>query len=402
MVAMDVVDILESAEQFRAEVRAFCATELPVQLKRKVIANFVLEKDDYLQYLHLLARKGWSVGHWPSAYGGCDWTPLQRFVFDEETSRAGAPWLIPFRVSYVGPVIYTYGSAAQRKRFLPPIRESREWWAQGYSEPGAGSDLAALRTRAARNGDHYIVTGQKIWTTYVQWADWMFCLVRTHESERPQNGISFLLVDMRSPGITVRPIATMDMYPHVNEVFLDDVRVPADNLVGEEGKGWTYAKFLLANERVLVSEVGRSRRQLHRLQAMAARTMRQGRPLRDDPVFARRLAELELRLYVLQTTCYQAVAQTMLGTDSGAAASIMKLRGSELQQDIAETMVDALGLAGIVFDPRWVINPELPSPVGDVDAPGVVRDHLHGRATTIYGGSNEIQRNIIAKAALGL
>ena len=396
------MDNLREAEVFRAEVRDFCVRELPPELTQKVRRNLVLEKEDYLQYLHLLARKGWSVGHWPREHGGCAWTPLQRFVFDDETSRAGAPWLIPFGVNYVGPVIYTYGSEEQKRRFLAPIRESSEWWAQGYSEPGAGSDLAALRTRATRDSGHYVVTGQKIWTTYVQWADWMFCLVRTQEGERPQSGISFLLVDMKSPGITVRPIATMDMYHHVNEVFLDDVRVPVGNLVGEEGRGWTYAKFLLANERVLVSEVGRSTRQLQRLQTIAARTMRQGRPLRDDPLFARRLAELELSLYVLQRTCYRAVAQTMQGADSGAAASIMKLRGSELQQDIAEAMVDALGLAGIVFDPRTAMDPDLPSPAGDADAPGIVRDHLHGRAATIYGGSNEIQRNIIAKAALGL
>ena len=396
------MDIVESAERFRAEVREFCATELPGDLKRKVFDNLVLEKEDYLRYLHVLARRGWSVGHWPREYGGCDWTPLQRFVFDEETSRAGAPWLIPFGVNYVGPVIYTYGTDAQKERFLPAIRDSSEWWAQGYSEPGAGSDLAALRTRAVRDGDHYVVTGQKVWTTYVQWADWMFCLVRTREDERPQNGISFLLIDMKSPGISIRPIATMDMYHHVNEVFLEDVRVPVANVVGEEGKGWTYAKFLLANERILVSEVGRSTRQLQRLQAIAARTLRRGRPLREDPLFARRIDELELRLFVLQSTCYRAVSETMQGTESGAAASIMKLRGSELQQDIAEAMVDAVGLAGIVFDPLAVVGDGLPSPVGCPEAPGIVRDHLHGRAATIYGGSNEIQRNIIAKAVLGL
>ena len=396
------MDIVESAERFRAEVREFCAKELPSDLKHRVINNLVLEKQDYLRYLHVLARKGWSVGHWPREYGGCDWSPLQRFIFEEETSRAGAPWLIPFGVNYVGPVIYTFGSEAQKQRFLPAIRDSKEWWAQGYSEPGAGSDLAAVRTRAVRDGDHYVVTGQKIWTTYVQWADWMFSLVRTHQDERPQNGISFLLIDMKSPGITIRPIDTMDMYHHVNEVFLDDVRVPVGNVVGEEGKGWTYAKFLLGNERVLVSEVGRSTRQLQRLQGIAARTLRRGQPLTEDRLFARRLADLELRLFVLQATCYRAVSETMLGTDSGAAASMMKIRGSELQQDIAEAMVDAAGLAGIIFDPLAVSGDGLPSPTGCPEAPGLVRDHLHSRAATIYGGSNEIQRNIIAKALLGL
>ena len=397
-----MTDLVDSAEGFRAEVRAFCAEELPAGLRRKVVANLVLDKADYLEYLHVLARKGWSVGHWPRAHGGCDWTPLQRFIFEEETSRAGAPWLIPFGINYVGPVIYTYGSAEQQRRFLPAIRESSEWWAQGYSEPEAGSDLAALRTRAVCDGDHYVVTGQKMWTTYAQWADWMFCLVRTEQSGRPQGGISFLLIDMKSPGIAVRPIGTMDLYSHVNEVFLDAVRVPVANLVGEEGRGWTLAKFLLANERVLVSEVGRSTRQLRRLQALAARTMRNGQPLNADSAFARRLAELELRLFVLQATCYRAVADTMQGADAGAAASMMKIRGSELQQDIAEAMVDAAGLAGIIFDRRAVEGDGMPSPVGCPEAPGIVRDHLHGRAVTIYGGSNEVQRNIIAKTVLGL
>jgi alkylation response protein AidB-like acyl-CoA dehydrogenase len=202
------MDPFESAEEFRLEVRAFCDAALPLALKRKVFSNLVLEKEDYLSYLHLLARRGWIVGHWPTEYGGCDWSPLQRFVFEEETARAGAPWLIPFGVNYIGPVIYTFGSPAQKHRFLPAIRESSEWWAQGYSEPAAGSDLAALRTRAVRDGNHYVVTGQKIWTTYAQWADWLFCLVRTQEAPRPQSGISFLLIDMRSPGVTVRPIAT--------------------------------------------------------------------------------------------------------------------------------------------------------------------------------------------------
>jgi hypothetical protein len=395
-------DSFDSAERFRTEVREFCACELPEAVRHKVLSNLVLEKADYLAWLRVLAKKGWSVGAWPAEHGGCGWTPLQRFIFEEETSRAGAPWLIPFGINYVGPVIYTFGSQAQKQRFLPAIVDSSIWWAQGYSEPDAGSDLAALRTRAVREGDHYVVTGQKIWTTYVQWADWMFCLVRTSQDARPQNGISFLLIDMSSAGVTIRAIETMDLYHHVNEVFLDEVRVPVENLVGGEGRGWTYAKFLLANERVLVSEVGRSTRQLQRLKAIAADTLRDGRPLAHDPLFSRRLAELELRLYVLQATCYRAVAETMRGAEPGAAASIMKLRGSELQQDIAEATVDAVGLAGIVFDPASVMGEGTPSPVGRTEAPGIVRDHLYGRATTIFGGSNEIQRNIITKAVLGL
>ena len=393
----DVVD----PDAFRAEVRSFART-LPEDLRHKAMNNLKLEKDDYLSYLRLLDARGWVVGHWPAAYGGCDWTPLQRFIFEEETSEAGAPWLIPFGVNYVGPILYTFGSQAQKNRFLPRIRSSEHWWAQGYSEPGAGSDLAGLRTRAVRDGNHYVVTGQKIWTTYVQWADWIFCLVRTSQEDRPQKGISFLLIDMKSPGITIRPIITMDMCHDVNEVFFDEVSVPVENLVGEEGGGWNYAKVLLSNERVLVAEVGRSTRQLRRLDKLAAETLRDGKPLRDYAPFARRLAELKLRHFVLQSTCYQAVADAMAGSEPGAEASLMKIRGSELQQDIAETMVDALGLAGIVYDAADLVDMGQAPGEGPFAAPGILKDHLHGRAATIYGGSNEIQRNIIAKLALGL
>ncbi len=388
-------------DAFRAEVRDFART-LPAGLRHKVMHNLKLEKEDYVSYLKLLEARGWIVGHWPAAYGGCDWTPLQRFIFEEETSEAGAPWLIPFGVNYVGPILYTFGSRAQKDRFLPRILSSEDWWAQGYSEPGAGSDLAGLRTRAVRDGDHFVVTGQKIWTTYVQWADWMFCLVRTSQEDRPQKGISFLLIDMKSPGIAIRPIITMDMCHDVNEVFFDQVRVPVENLVGEEGGGWTYAKVLLSNERVLVAEVGRSTRQLRRLDKLAATTLRDGKPLRDYTPFARRLAELKLRHFVLQSTCYQAVANAMAGAEPGAEASLMKIRGSELQQDIAEAMVDALGLAGIVYDAADLEGRGQAPAEGPFEAPGILKDHLHGRAATIYGGSNEIQRNIIAKLALGL
>jgi alkylation response protein AidB-like acyl-CoA dehydrogenase len=392
----------EAAEQFRAQVRRFCDEKLPAGLKHKVLNNLLIEKEDYVQYLKILHAQGWAVGHWPREYGGCDWTPLERFIFEEETTRAGAPWLIPFGVNYVGPILCSYGSQAQKDRFLPAIRSSDEWWAQGYSEPGAGSDLANLRTRALRDGEHYVVTGQKIWTTYVQWADWIFCLVRTSTEDRPQKGISFLLIDLKSPGITVRPIATMDGYVHVNEVFFDEVRVPCENLVGTEGEGWSYGKVLLANERVLVAELGRSTRQLARLERLAQETRRGGQPLAQDPIFAHRLAELKLRLHVLRATCYQAVADAMAGTPPGAEASLMKIRGSELQQDIAEAMLDALGAAGIAFDPAAAHGAGRMPPAGPFEATGILRDHLHGRATTIYGGSNEIQRNIIAKSVLGL
>ena len=391
-----------SPEAFRSQVRQFCEESLPAPLKHKVFNNLLLEKDDYLGYLKLLHARGWAVGHWPEEYGGLGWSPLQRFIFEQEAAQAGAPWLIPFGVNYVGPILYTFGTQAQKERFLPGIVSSDVWWAQGYSEPGAGSDLAGLRTRAVRDGDHYIVSGQKTWTTYVQWADWMFALVRTSHEDRPQKGISFLLIDLKTPGITVRAIATMDGYRHVNEVFFDEVRVPVENVVGEEGKGWTYAKVLLSNERVLVAEVGRYRRQLGRLVALTQSTPRRGTPLAKAPTFGTRIAELQLRLHIMEATCYQAVADAMAGAEPGAEASLMKLRGSELQQDIAEALVDALGLAGLAFDPALVTGDGSAPVEGPFDAPGIIRDHLHGRAATVYGGSNEIQRNIIAKMALGL
>lgn len=397
-----MMELIESAEAFRAEVKAFCSSHLSDRLRRRVLDNLLLTKADYLEWLAALERRGWSVGHWPREHGGCDWTPLQRFVFEEETSKAGAPWLIPFGINYVGPVIYTFGTPEQQARFLPSIRNSSRWWAQGYSEPSAGSDLAALRTLAIRDGDDYVVTGQKIWTTYVQWADWMFCLVRTSQQGPPQQGISFLLIDLRSPGITIRPIPTMDGYHHVNEVFLDEVRVPVSNRIGDEGGGWTCAKFLLTNERMLVSEVGRSTRELSKLKAIASGIRRGGRALISDRLFARRITELELRLWTLRATCYRAIADGIEGIDLAAASSQMKLRGSELRQDIAEAMLDAIGKAGIVFDPSSVEDQGQLPPIGRPESPGIVRDHLHGRATTIYGGSNEIQRQIIAKAALGI
>jgi len=386
--------------EFRRQVRDYCEHELPRDVREKVLGNLFLTKEDNLSFLRSLARRGWVAGHWPRAYGGAEWTPLQRFIFEEESTLHGAPWLIPFGVNYVGPVIYTFGTEAQKARFLPPILASEEWWAQGYSEPGAGSDLAGLKTRAVRQGEHYVVTGQKTWTSYVQWADWMFCLVRTGSEGRPQQGISFLLIDMRTPGVTVRPIRTMDGCHHVNEVFLDEVRVPVENLVGEEGKGWSYAKFLLSNERILAAETGRAMRQLRHLKSLVARTPSDG--VVDRQAFDRRIARMELRLHALRAFCLAYARGMDSNQPPGVEASIMKIRGSELQQQISEATLDWLGGSAIVYDPRDVHGAHSTSPVGPADASGAIREYLHGRASTIYGGSNEIQRNIISKAELGL
>jgi alkylation response protein AidB-like acyl-CoA dehydrogenase len=386
----------DRARCLREEIRHFCAHVMPADLLARSRRHQVLGKDDYVRWMGLLHEQGWAVGHWPHDYGGQGWSPLERFVFEDELARQGCPWVIPFGVKYVGPVIYTYGTAAQKARFLPKIASTEEFWAQGYSEPGAGSDLAALRTQAVREGDHYIVTGQKVWTTYAQWADWLFCLVRTDRQARPQHGISFLLIDMQSPGLSVKPIATMDGYHHVNEVWLENVRVPVDNLVGEEGAGWTYAKFLLKNERTAGAIVGWAWHALHRLERLAADTGRIG-----EPLLRHRIGEFALRFLALEEAAYQAVEAMLDGRENGGEASLIKIRGTELYQDIAEATVDALGPAGIAWDPAALHSADLP-PLGPDDTGGLLKDHFYNRAATIFGGSSEIQRNIIAKAVLGL
>ena len=386
-------DVWQRAEQLRGEIREFVRTTMPSDILRKSSQHLTLDKDEYVRWMQALQSRGWAVGHWPSEYGGLGWSTLERFVFEDELGRAGCPWIIPFGVKYVGPVIYTFGSEAQKQRFLPPIVAAREWWAQGYSEPDAGSDLSGLRTTAIRDGDHYIVNGQKAWTTYAQWADWMFCLVRTSREARPQQGISFLLIDMRSAGVSVQPVRTMDMCHHVNEVWLQNVRVPVANRVGAEGDGWALARFLLVNERTYGSGLGESKFALERLEALAAK--------QNNAALRARIVELDLRLLVLECVSYQTLADMMTGVETGGEASLLKVRASEMYQDILEATVDALGYAGIAFDAE-TLHGEAPPPLGPDDAGGIVRYHLYNRAATIYGGSAEIQRNIIAKSVLGL
>jgi alkylation response protein AidB-like acyl-CoA dehydrogenase len=389
------------AEALRLQIRHFCREVLPAGLRSKSQRHQVLDKDDYLQWMRLLQEQGWAVGHWPREHGGLAWSPLERFVFEDELARHGCPWVIPFGVKYVGPVIYAFGSDAQKQRFLPKIVNNEEFWAQGYSEPEAGSDLAALRTTAVRDGDHYVVNGQKVWTTYAHWADWLFCLVRTDREARPQNSISFLLIDMNGPGVTVKEIRTMDGYRHVNEVWLEDVRVPVANLVGEEGGGWTYAKYLLKNERTAGASVGKAWHALQRLRELATQAAPDGRRPIDEALLRNRIGMLELRYLALEKTAYRAIGAMMDGTENGGEASLIKLRGTELYQDIAENLVDLLGAAGIAFDPAALHSAGLP-PLGPSDAGGIVKDHFYNRAATVFGGSSEIQRNIIAKAVLSL
>lgn len=384
---------------FRAEVLDFCARELPSDISGKVERNQHLERADYDRWHRILHAKGWFCGHWPVEQGGRGWTPKQRFVFEQALAEAGAPWLLPFGPAYVGPVIIEFGDDKQRKRFLPDILTSDIFWCQGYSEPGAGSDLAGLKTRAVRDGDHYVVTGQKTWTSYAHWADMMFCLARTDASGKPQQGISFLLLDMKSPGVRVRPIKTFDLCHHVNEVFLDEVRVPVENLVGAEGGGWTIAKFLLSNERMTVAETGKARRLLRQARTLAGATRESGRSLAEDPFFARRITEAEIALRSLEALCARQFEKAIAGAEPGEEASMLKIRGSELLQVITELALSAAGRGSLPYDPAQ-LEPGWNDAEREDDGTPLLREYFIQRAATIYGGSNEIQRNILAKSAL--
>ncbi|OKO78291.1 acyl-CoA dehydrogenase family protein [Bradyrhizobium sp. AS23.2] len=389
-------------EQFREEVRAFCRQALPADIRRKVAFNLTLERSDHARWQKILHGRGWMGGHWPREWGGQGWKPLQRWLFEQTLAEEGAPWLIPMGVAYVGPVIYTFGSEDQKCRFLPSILSADHFWAQGYSEPNAGSDLAGLKTRAERRGDHFVVNGQKTWTTYAHWADWMFCLTRTESGARPQDGVSFLLIDMKTPGITVRPIATMDGKHHVNEVFFDNVRVPVENLVGEEGKAWRYAKFLLVQERLIAAETGRIRHLLEGLRAAAEAVQEAGVPLTKSPAFAARIADLEIELAALEAVCARLLAKADGDAPGGVEVNLLKIRSSELQQRVTEEMIRALGRLGIPFDPANLDAGANLQPLLPEGAAGMASEFMHLRAATIYGGSNEIQRGIIAKQGLGL
>jgi alkylation response protein AidB-like acyl-CoA dehydrogenase len=379
-------------EAFRAEVRAFIA-EAKSLLPRDVGAPEAATRtrDDYMAWHKLLYRKGWVAPHWPRQYGGTGWSVIQRYIFNEECAVAEMPPLVIFGLGMVGPVIYTFGNDEQKKRFLPRILSGEDWWCQGYSEPGAGSDLASLRLRAVRQGDDYIVDGQKTWTTLAQYADWIFCLVRTEPGAKPQEGISFLLIDMKSPGITVKPIVVLDGAQEVNEVFFDDVRVPVANRIGEENKGWTYAKFLLVNERSGIANTARSKRALERLKEFV-----RAEPVEDD--FLRKLAEVEIELTALEFTELRTLAAEAKGEMAGPESSILKIRGTELQQRIGELAAEAVGYYAFPYERALGANERF----GPEFALGAAGRYFNLRKASIYAGSNEIQRNIIAKAILGL
>jgi pimeloyl-CoA dehydrogenase large subunit len=382
---------------FRDEVRAFFRDNVPAKTREKLIAGRPLDKDDIVTWQRILNKRGWAVPNWPVEWGGQDWSPVQRYIFDEEMQLAPAPQPLPFGVSMVGPVIIAFGNEQQKKRFLPRIANLDDWWCQGFSEPGAGSDLASLKTRAERKGDRYIVNGQKTWTTLAQYADWIFCLCRTDPAAKKQEGISFLLIDMKTPGITVRPIVTIDGGREVNEVFFDDVEVPVENLVGEENKGWTYAKFLLGNERTGIARVGLSKQRLRRVKALAREV-----GLMDDPRFREKVAAVEVELKALEMTQLRVVAAERHRKDKkpDPFSSILKIKGSEIQQATTELALEVAGPYAMPYVPPQEGRNE--PPIGPEWAAPLAPTYFNWRKVSIYGGSNEIQRNIIAKAILGL
>ena len=398
------MDLIYSAQElaFRDEVRAFVRERLPYEISRKVLEHKRLAKDDYLRWQKILSERGWMAPNWPVEYGGAGWNAVQRHIFDEECAEAGAPRIIPFGVNMVGPVIIAFGSPRQKQHYLPRILSNADWWCQGYSEPGAGSDLASLKTRAERQGDRYLVNGQKTWTTFAQHADMIFCLVRTATTGKRQEGISFLLIDMHAPGVTVRPIITLDGEHEINEVWFENVEVPAENLVGEEGRGWTYAKFLLAHERSGIAGVGASKRELRTLKAIAAQEQRNGRPLIEDPRFRDRIARVEIDLMALEITNLRVLAAEREGRAPGAEVSMLKIKGSDIQQALTELMMDAVGPYALPYLPDAWGDHWLGEPVGPAYAAPLAARYFNYRKVSIYGGSNEIQRNIIAQHILGL
>ena len=383
-------------QQFRDDMRAWVAANLPPEIAHKVHNALQLGRDDMQRWARILGKKGW-LGHgWPKEFGGPGWNSVQKHLFEEECALAGAPRVGPFGPVMVAPVIMAFGNAEQQQRFLPGIASGEVWWSQGYSEPGSGSDLASLQTRAERRGDRYIVNGQKTWTTLGQYGEWIFCLVRTSNEGKPQTGISFLLIDMKSPGITVRPIRLLDGSVEVNEVFFDDVAVPATNLIGEENKGWTYAKHLLSHERTNIADVNRAKRELERLKRIAkAEGVYTDRRFRDE------IAKLEVDVIALEMLVLRVLAAETSGKQSLDIAGLLKIRGSEIQQRYSELMMLAAGPYALPLIHEAMEAGWQGDAVGALHCAPLAASYLNTRKTTIYGGSNEVQRNIVAQFVLG-
>jgi hypothetical protein len=398
------VNFSEDELAFRDEVRAFLREKYPADLREKQESGVALGKDDIVRWQKILYCQGWAAVNWPVAYGGTGWSPVQKHIFANEMAAANAPDMIPFGVKMVAPVIYTFGNEEQKARFLPDILQSNVWWCQGYSEPGAGSDLASLKMRAERRGDHYVVNGTKTWTTLGHFADWIFCLVRTSSDvARRQEGISFLLIDMSTPGVTVKPIITIEGEREVNEVHFEKVEVPVENRVGEEGKGWTYGKLLLQHERTNIAGVARSKYRMQRLREKAARRIHDGAPLLDDRNFARKLAAVEIELKALEYTELRTLAAVAVGKAPGPESSILKVKGTELQQAIDALFVEAAGYYALPYVPeQYEAGFPFTERIGSGTETQTSLRYFNNRKASIYGGSNEIQKNIISKHVLGL
>ena len=395
------LEFTDELRDFQREVRAVIEERLPADIRTKVERFLTLGKDDYLRWQDILAERGWLVYSWPVEHGGTGWSPVQGYIFEEEMGRARAPRIIPFGPKMVGPVICTFGSDAQKAKYLPAIAANETWWCQGYSEPDAGSDLASLRTRAVRDGDHYVVNGTKTWTTAAHWADMMFCLVRTDTEVKPQEGISFLLLDMRDPGVEVRPIVTMDGGREINTVYLTDVKVPVENRIGEENQGWTYAKFLLGHERFGIARLAESKARLAYLKSIARSHRVGGNLLAEDTDFMRSVAETEIELTALEYTELRALLNAERGGAPGVEANMLKIRGTDVQQRISEMLMKAMGYHALPYVPEALEYGRNEEPVGPGYAAGLAPAYFNMRKASIYGGTNEIQRNIIAKMVLG-
>ncbi|WP_148861281.1 acyl-CoA dehydrogenase family protein [Marinobacter fonticola] len=387
---------------FRDEVRSFLEEKLPADIADKVKRGRRMSRADHERWQQILSKQGWYATHWPEEHGGVKWSPVQKHIWDEESCRYGAPRSIPFGVNMVAPVIIKFGSEEQKQQYLPRILSGEDWWCQGYSEPGAGSDLASLKTRAVREGDHYIVNGQKTWTTLGQHANMIFCLVRTNTEVKAQEGISFLLMDMEAPGVTVRPIITLDGEHEVNEVFFDNVKVPVENLVGEEDKGWTYAKYLLTYERTGLAGIGASKAALSHLKSIASRQTKNGRPLIEDPTFSQRIAQVEIDLMAAGISNLRIVASVEGGGVPGAESSMLKVRGTEIRQAITDLARRALGPYAQPFVEEELDLDYDGDFLSDQDGAPLSAQYFNMRKLSIFGGSNEIQKNIVTKMILGL
>ncbi|GFE52437.1 hypothetical protein So717_41900 [Roseobacter cerasinus] len=389
-------------DAFRTEVKAFLANALSENLKEKIRLGLPMTKADHEEWHAILNDKGWLAVNWPVEYGGTGWDGMQRQIYEIEACLANAPRVVPFGLAMMGPILQKFGNDTQKAYFLPRILNGEHWWCQGYSEPGAGSDLASLKTKAVRDGDHYVVNGQKTWTTLAQHANWIFCLVRTDPNAKKQEGISFLLIDMTTPGVEVRPIELLDGDCEVNEVWFDNVRVPVENLIGEENEGWTYAKYLLTHERTNIAGVGFSNANLIALKAIAQKEQLNGQPLADNPRFAARMAEVEIDLMAMATTNLRTIAKVASGQAPGVESSMLKIKGTEIRQEIDDLTRRAVGPYAVPKSLDALAEGNNNEQIGPDYAASASVKYFNNRKLTIFGGSTEVQRSIISKSVLGL